>query len=275
MKIGRFYAGSSAFTGIVKNGTVYSVGNDPLEFIFRDSVDCSHLQSLTEKISMQTELCDVVYLPLLRPGKIICLGLNYRSHAIEGNWQIPGEPVYFEKSSSTVIAHKTPIKIPKDIGRVDPEVELAVIIGKQCRKISPENAGRYIAGYTILNDVTARTIQKKDQEMKYPWFRSKSMDTFCPVGPWLVTADEIGPRADLKITLRVNGKIRQDSSTGRMIFQVPEILAQITRYLTLEPGDIISTGTPEGIGPILPGDTVECEIEGIGVLTNPVISDDN
>ncbi|HXK45659.1 MAG TPA: fumarylacetoacetate hydrolase family protein [bacterium] len=215
---------------------------------------------------------ELEYAPLIKPCKIICLGLNYKSHAEEGGWKLPSEPVYFEKSSSCIIASKEAIRIPDNIGRIDPEVELAVIIGKTCKNVSKQEAISCIAGYTIANDVTARAMQKQDQTNKYPWFRSKSMDTFCPVGPWFVTSDEIDWQEPLKIELRINGETKQSSSTDRMIFQIPDIICSITRYLTLYPGDIISTGTPEGISPIKNGDIVECEIEKIGLLSNPVVS---
>ncbi len=268
MKIGRFKHKNISFTGIVKEDMIGSVGDIPIETI----IETCRMSGLESSISCWFSLDEVEYLPLLKPGKIICLGLNYRSHADEGKWQIPDEPIYFEKSSSCVIPNKSPICIPENAGRVDPEVELALIIGKTCRKVSEHDATSCIAGYTILNDVTARSIQKADQEKKYPWFRSKSMDTFCPIGPWIVTSDEISPEEELRIELRINEKTKQSSKTGLMLFKISNIITAISRYLTLYPGDIISTGTPEGISPIKPGDIVECEIEKIGILSNPVIS---
>jgi len=270
MKIGRFRYKNTVFTGIVRDDMVGSVGDIPIEEI----IESNRILTIESLISRWVSLKDVEYLQLLRPINIICLGLNYRSHAIEGNWQVPDEPIYFEKASSCIIPNKSPIIIPKNIGRVDPEVELALIIGKTCRKVSSSNVMPYIAGYTILNDVTARSIQRSDQEKKYPWFRSKSMDTFCPIGPWMITSDEIDINEGLKIELRINGVGKQASKTDSMLFGIPKIIASITKYLTLYPGDIISTGTPEGISPINPGDVVECEIEKIGILSNSVITDD-
>jgi 2-keto-4-pentenoate hydratase/2-oxohepta-3-ene-1,7-dioic acid hydratase in catechol pathway len=220
--------------------------------------DCWHsLQSLS-------------FLPPLRPGKIICLGLNYVEHAREGNVPVPEEPVYFDKAATAIITHNEPVIYPPRLGRIDHEVELAVVIGKRARTVKEAEAGAYIAGYTILNDVTARDLQQKDLGKRHPWYRSKSIDTFCPLGPWVVTGDEIEPKEPLTIQLRVNGEVRQDSSTRHLVFHVPALIATITELITLEAGDVISTGTPDGISPIHPGDVMEAEIEKIGVLRNPV-----
>jgi 2-keto-4-pentenoate hydratase/2-oxohepta-3-ene-1,7-dioic acid hydratase in catechol pathway len=212
------------------------------------------------------------FAPLYKPGKIICLGLNYAEHALETSKQVPEEPIYFMKASSAVIAHEHPIVYPAGLGRIDPEGEMAVIIGKRASAVPEEDAASYVGGYTILNDVTARDLQAKDVANKHPWFRSKSLDTFCPMGPWIVTANEISPLDPLKIRLTVNGEVRQDSSTEYLIFKVPTLIARISALITLEPGDVISTGTPEGIAPIYPGDLVEIEVEKIGVLRNRVES---
>ncbi len=210
------------------------------------------------------------FLPLLRPGKIICLGLNYAEHAREGNRPVPEEPIYFEKAVSSIIAHDQPVIYPPHLGRIDPEIELAFVIGKRARGVKEAEARACIAGYTILNDMTARDLQRKDIGNRNPWYRSKSIDTFCPIGPWMVTADEIDPQEALNIQLRVNGKVRQNSSTRHLVFKVPTLLCRISELITLEPGDIVSTGTPEGIGPVYPGDVMEAEIEKIGILRNAV-----
>jgi 5-oxopent-3-ene-1,2,5-tricarboxylate decarboxylase/2-hydroxyhepta-2,4-diene-1,7-dioate isomerase len=216
------------------------------------------------------QLENISFLPLLRPGKIICLGLNYIEHAREGNVPIPEEPIYFEKAVTSIIAHDQPVMYPPHLGRIDPEVELAFVIGKHARGVKEAEAGTYIAGYTILNDMTARDLQRKDIGNRHPWYRSKSLDTFCPIGPWVVTADEIDPQESLRIQMRVNGKVRQNSSTRYLVFNVPTLLCRISELMTLEPGDIVSTGTPEGIAPVYPGDIMEAEIEKIGILRNPV-----
>jgi len=208
--------------------------------------------------------------PIHRPGKIIALGRNYALHAKEGKNPVPDEPIIFAKASSSVIGHKEAILIPKGVGRVEHEVELGITIGKRATRIPKDKAYNYVAGYTIVLDITERDMQKADIEKKNPWFRSKSFDTFTPMGPWIVTTDEVAPPVHLDIELSVNGQIRQKSNTRNMIFDIPTIIEFITRYITLEPGDVISTGTPEGVGPIKAGDNVVAKIEKIGELINPV-----
>ena len=210
------------------------------------------------------------FVPLYKPDKIICLGLNYTEHARETSIDLPQEPIYFVKANSAVIAHEQAIIYPDGLGRIDPEGELAVIIGKRAQGVKEEEAAEYIGGYTILNDVTARDLQTKDIQNKHPWFRSKSLDTFCPIGPWIVSANEIAPDEPLSIRLSVNQEVRQDSSTKYLVFKVTALISRISALMTLEPGDIISTGTPEGIAPIYPGDVVEVEVEKIGILRNRV-----
>lgn len=210
--------------------------------------------------------------PIKRPSKIIALGLNYASHAAESGRKAPEEPVIFCKASTAVIGPEDKIVINSEIGRVDPEVELAVVIGKRGKFVSQNEAGNFIAGYTILNDVSARKIQHDDFELRNPWFRSKSIDTFCPIGPCIVLPDKISPLDELDLELKVNGETRQKSNTKQLIFKVPKLIEYITSLMTLEPGDVISTGTPEGIAPINPGDVVEATVERIGTLTNYVRS---
>lgn len=208
--------------------------------------------------------------PLTRPGKIIALGLNYMLHIKEGPFAPPGEPVLFAKAGSSVIGPGQTVRIPRGMGRMDHEVELAVVIGKKAAGVRKREAYRYVTGYTIINDVTARDLQAKDQERRHPWFRSKSFDTFTPMGPWIVTADEIPPPVHLNLECRVNGRLRQKSNTKNLVFDIPTIIESITRHITLDPGDVISTGTPAGIGPITHGDVVTCTIQRIGTLRNPV-----
>jgi len=208
--------------------------------------------------------------PIRKPSKVIALGLNYASHAKESGREAPKEPVIFCKASTSIIGPEDKVVIKPDIGRVDPEVELAVIIGRRAKNVSQNEAGQFIAGYTILNDISARDVQSADFALRNPWFRSKSMDTFCPIGPCIVLPDEISPLDELDLELRVNGEIRQKSNTNQLIFKVPELIEYISGLMTLEPGDIISTGTPEGIAPIHPGDVVEAKVERIGTLTNYV-----
>ena len=208
--------------------------------------------------------------PIARPLKIVALGLNYALHAAEGNFKVPDEPIIFMKAGSSVVGPGETVRIPKGLGRMDHEVELAVVIGRKATGVKKKNAFEYIAGYTIANDVSARDLQTKDLEKKHPWFRSKSFDSFTPLGPWIVTGDEIKPPLHLDIECLVNGKIRQKANTRDMVFDIATQIEFISKYITLEPGDIVSTGTPDGIGPIKHGDEMMCRIERIGELKNPV-----
>jgi len=208
--------------------------------------------------------------PILRPGKIVALGLNYVLHAKEGSFPVPEEPIIFMKAGSSVIGPDETVRIPRGLGRMDHEVELAAVIGRKATGVRKKDAYRYIAGYCICNDVTARTLQTRDINQRHPWFRSKSFDTFTPLGPWLVTADEIKPPVHLHLECRVNGKVRQKANTQDLVFDIPTVIQFISRYITLDPGDVISTGTPAGIGQIRDGDTMVCKIDGLGILRNPV-----
>ena len=215
----------------------------------------------------------------INPTKIICLGLNYKDHIEETRpgQALPTEPVLFTKSLNCLIQNKEPIVYPKILyenrkyNRVDYEVELAFIIKDKCKNVSIEDAYDHILGYTIFNDVTARKMQIKDITSKQPWFRSKSIDTFGPIGPRIVDTNTISNPHNLKIELKLNGEIKQSSNTKNLLFNVPEILHYISKFFTMEPGDIIATGTPSGISPIKPGDLIEAIIEKIGTLSNPVI----
>ena len=200
------------------------------------------------------------------PRKIVCIGRNYREHAAELGNEVPKEPLLFLKTPSSLIAHNQPICIPAISQRVDFEGELAVVIGKRCSKIAPdEDVRQYIRGYTIVNDVTARDLQKSDGQ----WSRAKGFDSFCPAGPYVT--DEIDPDAGIGVQTRLNGELRQDGNTRDLIFPIDFLLRHITAAITLYPGDLIPTGTPAGVSPMQPGDTVEVTIEGIGTLSNPVI----
>ncbi len=220
------------------------------------------------------ELSNVRFLaPLPRPGKIVALGLNYRGHIEETGRDIPEFPVVFTKFSSSVIGPDDDIVIPSVSKKIDWEVELGVVIGKTCTDVSEKDAIDYVAGYTIINDVTARDLQRKDGQ----WVRAKSLDTFCPMGPCIQTADELGDASELKIHTKVNGIIKQESNTSNLLNNVPKIISYLSKSFTLEPGDVISTGTPSGVGYardppeyLKSGDEVELFIEGIGYLRNRV-----
>jgi len=199
------------------------------------------------------------------PGKIICVGLNYIDHAKELDMPLPETPLIFLKPPSAILGHLGKIVYPDSSKKVDYEAELAVIIGKHCKKIRAQDAGSVIMGYTCFNDVTARDLQKEDGQ----WTRAKSFDTFAPAGPYIASPGlDVG---SLGIRTRVNGKIRQDSNTSNLIFKVPQLIEFISNIMTLELGDIIATGTPPGVGELFVGDEVEVEIENIGILKNSVI----
>jgi len=200
-----------------------------------------------------------------KPGKIICLGINYKAHGEEFGHTLPDDPLIFMKANSSVIGPDENISYPPYwTQRVDYEAELAIVVGKKAKCVKKDDVSNYIFGYTCLNDVTARDLQRKDGQ----WIRAKSFDTFCPIGPAIVTNVDT---SSLNIRSYVNGELRQNSNTSFMIFDVSTIFEFVSHVMTLEPGDIISTGTPDGIGPIIPGDIVEVEIEKIGKLKNNVV----
>ena len=215
------------------------------------------------------------YAPVPRPGKLICIGLNYRDHAAESNLPIPREPVVFSKFPTAVIAPGEPVVLPGGSTQVDYEAELAVVIGKRAKGVSQAQALDYVLGYTCLNDVSARDFQFADGQ----WQRGKSCDTFAPMGPTIVTADALPDPHSLPIKLVLNGTAMQDSNTNQLIFGVPELIEFLSRTITLEPGDVIATGTPSGVGfarkpPVYlkASDEMIVDIEGIGRLNNPVMA---
>jgi 2-keto-4-pentenoate hydratase/2-oxohepta-3-ene-1,7-dioic acid hydratase in catechol pathway len=201
----------------------------------------------------------------LVPSKIVGIGLNYRAHAREMGKPLPEEPLIFFKPPSALIASGEAIERPGGYERVDFEAELGVVIGQRARRVSRERALDVVLGFTCVNDVSVRDLQKRDVQ----YSRAKGFDTFCPLGPRIVAG--LDP-AKLAIKTRVNGVIKQDSSTSDLIFDVPTLISFVSMHMTLEPGDVISTGTPSGVGNLTPGDIVQIEIEGIGVLENPVIA---
>ena len=215
------------------------------------------------------------FAPVPRPGKIVCVGLNYRDHAAESGLAVPATPVIFSKFSSCVIAPGEPVVIPRTSEKVDYEAELAVVIGRHAKHVSADRAYDYVLGYTMFNDVTARDFQFGDGQ----WQRGKSCDTFAPMGPTIVTTDEIPDPHTLRIKLTVNRTTMQDSNTSQLIFSIPQIIEFITQSTSLEPGDVIATGTPAGVGfarkpPVFlqPGDVMDVDIEKIGGLGNPVVA---
>lgn len=249
MKYARIAYNNEIYYGIVKNNTVTLLDGDIFDYY-----------SITENV---LPLDKVKLLPPCDPTKIAAVGLNYADHARELNLKIPEFPALFMKPSSSVIGHDDYIICPPMSKQVDYEAELAVVIGKTASYVKPNEAKNYILGYTCLNDVTARDLQNIDSQ----WTRAKGFDTFAPIGPWIET--DIDPdNAD--VTLRLNGKIKQSSNTSNFIFKIDYLVSKISEIMTLYPGDIITTGTPSGIGPMNSGDIVEVEIGGIGVLRNTV-----
>ena len=198
------------------------------------------------------------------PTKIVCVGKNFRAHAAELGSSVPAEPLIFLKPPSSIIAAGEPIVVPNGVGRVDYEGEIAVRIGTRARHVSEADAWSVIDGVLPLNDVTARDLQTKDDQ----WSRAKGFDTFCPIGTVSAVSPDDFP--DVTLVTRVNGEERQRARASEMVFSIPFLISYITRIMTLEPGDIVSPGTPEGVGPLLPGDEVEVELEGLDVLRNPV-----
>ncbi|RUM90974.1 MAG: hypothetical protein DSZ26_02080 [Thermovibrio sp.] len=257
MKVGRFKYGDRTIFGLIR-------GKEILPLKER------RVSELMEGVTPEGEplsFKDVKFLSPTRPTKIVAVGLNYKAHAEEMGKPIPEEPLIFLKPSTAVISNKMKIVLPKMSNRVDYEGELVVVIGRKCRKVSPEEAKEYILGYSCFNDVTARDLQKKDVQ----YTRAKSFDTFAPYGPWINTdIDPIG----LRIETRVNGKVRQRGNTEDMIFSPFELVSFVSQVMTLLPGDVISTGTPPGVGPLNSDDRVEVEIEGIGTLINYVVPED-
>jgi len=196
-----------------------------------------------------------------QPSKVVCVGLNYKDHAEEMNMEMPKEPLLFMKPSTSVIGHNDPIIAPPQSKQLDYEGELAIVIGRQAKDVNANDAGDYIFGYSCANDFTARDLQLGDKQ----WTRGKSFDTFCPIGPGIVPT--INER-DARIALTVNGELRQSSNLNQLIFSTHEIVSYVSAQMTLLPGDVILTGTPHGVGPVVVGDTMSISIDGIGVLTN-------
>lgn len=213
-----------------------------------------------------TELASVRLLAPVLPSKILCVGQNYRDHAKEMGKPVPERPLLFLKASSALLPHRFTIRLPQESERVDYEAELAVVIGRPTRKVSPEQAREHVFGYTCFNDVTARDIQKREVQFT----RAKGFDTFAPMGPWVDTAFD---PTNARIQCRVNGAITQDGTTADMVFDVFTLISFASQSMTLLPGDVISTGTPAGVGPLEDGDEVEVEVSGLGTLKNHVARD--
>ena len=258
---------------------------DMLDLLDAGFVDVEALGEITSFLNDHSLIDDLTehefktLAPIARPRAIYALGRNYPAHARETGAEVPTEPIVFTKAPTAVIGPDDDVIYKSWLTRVDPEAELAVVIGRCGKDISEADAPAYIAGYTILNDVTARDIQKVDLAAGHPWLRSKGIDTFCPMGPNITLPDEIGQptfdgaQVELEVEMRVNGELRQKDNTRSMTFSVPYLIGWISRYHTLYPGDVITTGTPEGIAPVKPGDVMEATVEKIGTLRNKIVSE--
>ncbi|MFC1494661.1 fumarylacetoacetate hydrolase family protein [Thermodesulfobacteriota bacterium] len=267
MRVLQFYNENKIYLGILDGQNVL-----PLKFT-GDMVDFISNQPETVDVGDPIPLDDIKFAsPVTRPSKIICVGLNYLDHIKEGNAEVPDTPVLFSKFSTSLTGHHNFIKWNKNLTeKVDFEAELAVIIGRKCFDCPEQNIMEFIFGYTCANDVSARDLQFGDGQ----WVRGKSLDTFCPLGPWIVTKDEIPDPCRLKIKCTLNSEIMQDSNTNMMLFKLPELLSFISKNFTLLPGDVILTGTPHGVGTfrepsifMQDGDRISVEIENIGKLVN-------
>ncbi len=276
MKLVTYVTDAGPRVGCIDDGEVVPTPGIPdIITLFNDpSLEHSIEAALKGRIDAQPINEVQLLSPIPRPTKIIAIGLNYRDHAEETGQKLPKTPILFAKPPTAVIGHESSIIIPDGASQVDYEVELGVVMGKGGRNIPVELALDHVGGYTVFNDISARDYQFRDGQ----WFRGKSFDTFAPMGPCLTLPDQIPNPQELKMQLRLNGKTRQKSSTANMVFSVAELIADISQVMTFEPGDVIATGTPSGVGfkakpkPIFlqAGDLVEAEIEGIGILRNPV-----
>jgi 2-keto-4-pentenoate hydratase/2-oxohepta-3-ene-1,7-dioic acid hydratase in catechol pathway len=247
----RFQTSAGPQFGILKGETVYRATGDYASG-FQSGETIGELDELTLLCPCQVT-------------KIVAVGRNYAAHAAEHGNEVPSQPLIFLKPPSAVIGPGESIMCPLQSAQVEHEAELAVVIGRRARRVSAADAWGHVLGYTCANDVTARDLQRSDGQ----WSRAKGFDTFAPLGPWIVT--ELDP-TDLNVVCRVNGQVTQQASTADMVFKIPQLIEYISAAMTLEPGDVILTGTPEGVSPIQAGDQVEVEIEGIGTLRNPVVA---
>lgn len=262
MRIARFAAGGDPQYGVVELAEDGGPNPDTVSVLTGDPM------AMSVKLTGERRGMDDVRLlaPVIPRSKIVAVGRNYAAHAAEMSEEVPKTPLTFFKPNTSVIGPGEPIIYPAASREVSYEGELAVVIGRICKEVPTSRVPEVIFGYTVANDVTARDLQKTDGQ----WARAKGYDTFCPLGPWITTHQELDEVASLAIRTSLDGELRQDGNTKDLIFTIPEIVAYISSYTTLLPGDVILTGTPSGVGPMLPGQVVSIDIEGIGTLTNPV-----
>lgn len=263
MRYCRFQLNGQAHYGLVES----LAGNDAIVRLLMTPPEEAEgdMESLRTRRIDAIPLQEASLLPPVRPSKIVCMGRNYREHAAELGNEVPKEPLIFLKATSSLLSPGATIRRPKLSQRVDYEGELGVVIGKTCyHPAADADIRQYILGYTCVNDVTARDLQNKDGQ----WTRAKGFDTFCPVGP--VVTDEIDPWAGVGVETRVNGEIRQQGNTRDFIFTLDAVIRYMAQAMTLSPGDLIPSGTPSGVGPVVAGDVIEVSVEGVGTLKNPV-----
>jgi 2-keto-4-pentenoate hydratase/2-oxohepta-3-ene-1,7-dioic acid hydratase in catechol pathway len=262
VRIARFAAGGDPQYGVVELAEDGGPNPDTVSVLTGDPM------AMSVKLTGERRGLDDVRLlaPVIPRSKIVAVGRNYAAHAAEMSEEVPKTPLTFFKPNTSVIGPGEPIIYPAASREVSYEGELAVVIGRICKEVPASRVPEVIFGYTVANDVTARDLQKTDDQ----WARAKGYDTFCPLGPWITTHQGLDEVASLAIRTSLDGELRQDGNTKDLIFTIPELVAYISSYTTLLPGDVILTGTPSGVGPMLPGQVVSIDIEGIGTLTNPV-----
>jgi len=262
VRIARFAAGADPQYGVVELAEDGGPNPDTVSVLTGDPM------AMSVKLTGERRGLDDVRLlaPVIPRSKIVAVGRNYAAHAAEMSEEVPKTPLTFFKPNTSVIGPGEPIIYPAASREVSYEGELAVVIGRICKEVPTSRVPEVIFGYTVANDVTARDLQKTDGQ----WARAKGYDTFCPLGPWITTHQGLDEVASVAIRTSLDGELRQDGNTKDLIFTIPEIVAYISSYTTLLPGDVILTGTPSGVGPMLPGQVVSVDIEGIGTLTNPV-----
>jgi 2-keto-4-pentenoate hydratase/2-oxohepta-3-ene-1,7-dioic acid hydratase in catechol pathway len=274
----RFHAGAAVHTGVVDPQGPHWFDLGPLDvhvLLEQGALTAADVQARCA-YARRIDAPQRFSVPVPRPGKILCLAKNYTAHAKEFGAEAPREPIFFAKLPDTLAAHGEPVVIPHWLEtRVDHEAELGLVLGfadpdrRGRRDVAAGDARALVAGYTCLNDVTARKLQGQDRDQKYPWLRSKAIDTFCPLGPFVVPADAVDA-SDLEITMTVNGEVRQRARTSAMVFAVDVALAAMSQVTTLRPGDLVAMGTPEGVGSVVAGDSMTVAIEKLGALTNAV-----
>jgi 2-keto-4-pentenoate hydratase/2-oxohepta-3-ene-1,7-dioic acid hydratase in catechol pathway len=253
VKIVRYETSGRPSWGVLSDGVVFAAEGTP----FVDLRSTGRSVGTLDEVTLRTPVT---------PRTVLCVGRNYRSHAEEFGNKVPDEPLLFLKPPAAVIGPGDEVVYPRISDRLDPEAELVLVIGKQARSVAAADAWDVIGGYTCGNDITARDIQKSDGQ----WTRGKGFDTFCPIGPWVET--EYDP-TDVGVSCTVDGERRQDGRTKDLIFPIPFLIEYITRFTTLEPGDVILSGTPDGVQPVRPGNTITVEVEGLGALSNPVVAE--